>query len=496
MGLDFASVFSLWHILFNVAGVAIGIIFGALPGLTATMGVALFLPFTFGMDPVAAFALLLGIYCGGIYGGSVTAILIRTPGTPAAAATVLDGYPLAQQGHAFAALSGATIASFIGGLFSCLALILLAPQLAKVALSFGPPEYFAVGLFGLSIVSSISGEHILKGALTGLFGLMLATIGIDPIEGSPRFTIGTVTLMGGVDFVSSLIGLFAISEVLSKVETIFSEAKLEGLGHVRGKIISAKVLIANTVNLLRSSAIGTVIGIIPATGSGMASWLSYNEAKRASREPEKFGKGSYEGMMASEAANNAVTGGALVPLLTLGIPGDVVTAIMLGALMLQGLTPGPQLFSNYPGVVSGIYAMMILSNVFMLILGLIGINAFVRVLKIPTRILMPCVLALTFIGAFAINNSVFDMRVATLMGLIGYVFTKTGFPVPPMLLGIILGPIIETNFRRSLIMSHGDPVIFTRPICLAFILISCVAFCWPCIRDWRAARKTAASHRG
>lgn len=489
MGLDLASVFTLWHILLNATGVAIGIVFGALPGLTATMGVALFLPFTFGMEPVAAFALLLGIYCGGIYGGSITAILIRTPGTPAAAATVLDGYPLAQQGHAFAALSGATIASFIGGIFSCLALVLLAPQLAKVALSFGPPEYFAIGLFGLSIVSSISGEHILKGVLAGLIGLMLSTIGIDPIEGSPRFTLGTITLMGGIDFVSSLIGLFAISEVLSKIETIFTDKGLGELGNVRGKIISAKILIANTMNLFRSSVIGTIIGIIPATGSGMASWLSYNEAKRASREPEKFGKGSYEGVIAAETANNAVTGGALIPLLTLGIPGDVVTAIMLGALMLQGLTPGPQLFSEHPDVVFGIYAMMILANVFMLVLGLIGINGFVKVLKIPQKVLMPCVLVLTFIGAFAINNSVFDMCAATVMGLLGYVFTKTGFPVPPILLGIILGPIIEANFRRSLIMSHGDPIIFTRPICLVFILISCAAFCWPIFRDWRTERK-------
>ncbi len=495
MGLDLASVFSVWNILLNVLGVAIGIVFGALPGLTATMGVALFLPFTFGMQPVSAFALLLGIYCGGIYGGSVTAILIRTPGTPAAAATVLDGYPLAQQGHAFAALSGATIASFVGGVFSCLALMLLAPQLAKVALSFGPPEYFAVGLFGLSIVSSIAGDQILKGVLSGLFGLVIASIGIDPIEGSPRFTFGSITLMGGVDFVSSLIGLFAISEVLSKVETIFTEKKLDGLGRMGGSIIGAKVLVANTVNMIRSSIIGTIVGIIPATGSGMASWLSYNEAKRASKEPKKFGHGSYEGLIASETANNAVTGGALVPLLTLGIPGDVVTAIMLGALMLQGLTPGPQLFSNHPDVVFGIYAMMILANVFMLILGLIGINAFVKVLKIPTGILMPCVLALTYIGAFAINNSVFDMRVATLMGLVGYVFTKANFPVPPILLGIILGPIIETNFRRSLIMSHGDLTIFTRPICLVFIIISCVAFFWPCIRERLAARKAAAADR-
>lgn len=490
MALDLASVFSIGHILFNLAGVAIGIIFGALPGLTATMGVALFLPFTFGMDPISAFALLLGIYVGGIYGGSITAILIRTPGTPSAAATVLDGYPLAQRGEAFAALSGATIASFIGGMFSCFALILLAPQLARVALQFGPPEYFAVGLFGLSIVSSISGSSVLKGVLAAMFGLMLATVGMDPVTGSTRYTFGNVTLMGGIDFVSALIGLFAISEVLSKVETIFTDGKMEGLRNVHGKIISAKLLFSNTVNLLRSSVIGTIIGIIPATGSGMASWLSYNEAKRGSKEPELFGNGSYEGLLAAESSNNAVTGGALVPLLTLGIPGDVVTAILMGALMLQGLTPGPQLFAEHGDVVSGIYAMLILANIFMLILGLIGINAFVRVLKVPTNILMPCVLGLTFVGAFAINNSIFDMRVAVFMGLVGFVFTKTGFPVPPILLGIILGPIIESNFRRAITISKGDMDIFLRPISLTFILLSVAAFCWPIFRDWNATRKT------
>ncbi len=491
---DLAVIFSPAHILFNLMGVAIGIVFGALPGLTATMGVAIFLPFTFGMEAVTAFALLLGIYVGGIYGGSITAILIRTPGTPASAATVLDGYPLAQQGQAFAALSAATIASFVGGILSCVVLILLSPVLANFALQFGPPEYFAVGLFGLSIVSSLSADNMLKGVLAAMFGLMLSTIGMDPITGTTRFTFGNVNMMGGVDFVSSLIGLFAISEVLSKLESGKALA-LEGLKHVGGKLMSLKIFAANAVNMIRSSVIGTIIGIIPATGSGMASWLSYNEAKRFSREPEKFGKGSYEGVIASEAANNAVTGGALVPLLTLGIPGDVVTAILMGSLMLQGLTPGPTLFTEHGDVITGIYAMMILANVFMVVLGLAGINVFVKVLRIPVSVLMPCVLGLTFVGAFAINSSVFDMKVAVLMGIIGYLFTRTGFPVPPILLGIILGPIVEANFRRAVTISQGSLSIFLRPISLAFILISVAAFCWPIFRAWMDRRKAAAASR-
>ncbi len=489
-GLDLAAIFSLNHIVFNMLGVAIGIIFGAVPGLTSTMGVALFIPFTFGMEAVSAFALLLGIYCGSVYGGAITAVLIRTPGTAASAATVLDGYPLAMKGEAFAALSGATIGSAFGGLFSCLALILFAPQLARIALEFGPPEYFAVGLFGLSIVSSVSGNNILKGVLAAMLGLMCATIGMDPITGEARFTFGTLKLMAGVDLVSALIGLFAISEVLSKLETLYHAAL--AVENVRGKIIGVKILLANTVNLIRSSAIGTVIGVIPATGSATAAWLSYNEARRASGEAHLFGKGSYEGLLASETANNAVTGGALVPLLTLGIPGDVITAILLGALMIQGLTPGPMLFTEHASVVHGIYGMMVLSQIFMLLLGLLFIKAFVRVLKVPQRILMPFVLVLCFVGAYTINSSVFDMQVAVVMGLVGYAFTKTGFPLPPVLLGLILGPIIESNFRRSLGISQGSLSIFlSRPLCACFILVAFCAFCWPLIRNMVDARNAS-----
>lgn len=487
---DLVSIFSVSNILFNALGVAIGIVFGAIPGLTATMGVALFLPFTFGMDPVASFALLLGIYVGGIYGGSITAVLIRTPGTPSSAATVLDGYPLSEQGKAFEALSMATIASFLGGLFSCIVLILLAPQLAKVALSFGPAEYFSVGLFGLSIVATLSSGNMLKGFLAALTGLLIATIGMDPVTGTVRFTFDYVSLTGGVDFVSALIGMFAVSEVFLKLEKIYNEEGLPGLNKVKGKIVSFKILVANTLNFLRSSIIGTIIGIIPATGSGVASWLAYNEAKRSSKTPELFGKGAYAGVAASEAANNAVTGGALVPLLTLGIPGDVVTAVMLGALMIQGLTPGPLLFKDNADVVTGIYAMLLLANVFMVLMGLLGINVFVKILKVPPSVLMPVVLMLCFIGSYAINNRMSDVALALLMGIIGYIFNKVDIPVPPMLLGIILAPIIEANLRRALIISQFDWMTFvTRPISLLFILISVFSFFWPFIRHQMQKRR-------
>lgn len=483
-------MFTLASVLFCFIGTCIGIIFGAIPGLTTTMAIALFLPFTFGMEAIPAFGLLLGLYCGGVYGGSITAILINTPGTPAAAATALDGYPLARQGKALEALSLATLASFIGGIFSCIVLILVAPQLAKVALSFGPPEYFAISFFGLSMVATLAADNIVKGIIAACFGLFIATIGIDPIAGSLRFTFGTIHLIAGIDLICALIGLFAISEVFSKLETIYRD---KGLGHmeqIKGKFVTLKILKANAFNFLRSSIIGTVIGIIPATGVGMANWVSYNEAKRATRHPELFGKGSYEGVAASETANNAVTGGAMVPLLTLGVPGDTMTAILLGALMIQGLAPGPKLFIDSPEVVTGIYGMLALANFFMLAVGLGLINLFVKIIKVPAKVLMPLVLIMCFVGSYAIQNSLFDVYVTLVFGVIGYLLIKAKFPIPPILLGIILGPLIESNFRRSITMSRGDmSIFFTRPISAVFIGIALIAMVAPVLREKLTAKK-------
>ncbi|MDP3388296.1 MAG: tripartite tricarboxylate transporter permease [Eubacteriales bacterium] len=483
-------MFTLASVLFCFIGTCIGIIFGAIPGLTTTMAIALFLPFTFGMEAIPAFALLLGLYCGGVYGGSITAILINTPGTPAAAATALDGYPLARQGKALEALSLATLASFIGGMFSCIVLILVAPQLAKVALSFGPPEYFAISFFGLSMVATLAADNIVKGVIAACFGLFIAMIGIDPIGGSLRFTFGTIHLIAGIDLICALIGLFAISEVFSKLETIYRD---KGLGHmeqIKGKFVTLKILKANAFNFLRSSIIGTIIGIIPATGVGMANWVSYNEAKRATRHPELFGKGSYEGVAASEAANNAVTGGAMVPLLTLGVPGDTMTAILLGALMIQGLAPGPKLFIDHPEVVTGIYGMLALANFFMLAVGLGLINLFVKIIKVPAKVLMPLVLIMCFVGSYAIQNSLFDVYVTLIFGIIGYLLVKAKFPIPPILLGIILGPLIESNFRRSITMSRGDmSIFFTRPISAVFIGIALIAMVAPILREKLTAKK-------
>jgi len=479
--MDIANIFSLTNIVINFFGVVIGIIFGAIPGINTTMTVALFLPFTFGMAPITAFGFLLGMYVGGTYGGSITAILIKTPGTPAAVATVFDGYPMAQQGRAAEALSIAGIASFIGGIFSCAILIILAPRLARVALLFGPAEYFAVGVFGLSIVASLSTDNFIKGIIAAGFGLLIATVGMDPITGALRLTFGNRSMMGGVEFVSALIGLFAISEVFCKLETIFKDKAIENIASVSSRMVSLKTLKENTVNFIRSCFIGVTVGIIPATGAATAALISYNEAKRASKNKELFGNGSAEGIIAAETANNAVTGGALVPLLTLGIPGDVITAVILGAFLIQGLSPGPNLFVQHGHVVRGIYALLILSNIFMLAIAIVGLRVFEKVIKIPTNILMPLVLVVCLTGAYVTNLSYFNMKVALVLGVIGYIFNKAKFPVAPVLLGIILEPIVESNFRRALTISHGSYDIFLRPICFVFLLISLLAFLFPII---------------
>lgn len=462
-------------ILANLLGVAIGIIFGALPGLTATMGLALIVPLTFGIPPVVAFSALLGVYVGAVYAGSITATLIGTPGTAAAAATLMEGPALARKGESKKALTMTTVASFIGGIFSCVVLILVAPQLAKVALSFGPPEYFALALFGVSIVAGISGDSLLKGVIAGLIGLFVATIGMDPITGTNRYTFGIPELLNGIDVVPALVGLFAISEVLTRLEnkgkSVAKSIKDSSIG------LKFEEISRNWFNLLRSSAIGTFIGIIPATGSGVAAFVAYNELKRTSKEKEKFGKGNIDGLAATESSNSAVTGGALVPLLTLGIPGDVITAVLLGALMIQGYSPGPTLFTDNVDFIYGIFTALILANIFMLVLGLGASRIFPKLLKIPEEILMPIIVVLCVLGAYSISNSPFDVLIMLVFGLLGYTMLKVGLPLAPMLLAMILAPIVETNFRRAMIISENDySIFFTRPVSLVILVITLLVF--------------------
>lgn len=465
------NAFALEAIIANALGSLLGIIFGTLPGLTATMGIALLIPMTFGLSPIVAFSAMLGVYCGGVYAGSITAILVATPGTATAAATLLEGPKLTQKGLAGKAISLTTIGSFIGGILSCITLSLIAPQLAKMALSFGPPEYFALGIFGLSVVSGISNGNILKGIIAAAAGLFIASIGQDPITGVVRIPFECADLIAGIAFVPALIGLFAVYQVMIKLEDKHSSENFRDIK--TSGFISLKELAQNTWNFIRSSVIGIFIGIVPAAGGGIAAFIAYSKAKQSSKTPEKFGTGHLEGLAATETANNASTGGALIPTLTLGIPGDMVTAVIIGGLMVQGLTPGPLLFRDHPDTVYGLFFAFFLANIFMLAWGLALTKVFTKIIEIPSNILMPTIIMMCVVGAFSIGNNPFDVLTMFAFGLLGYIMIKLEYPLAPMLLALILSPMVESNFRRAMIMSQGEFSIFiTRPICAAVLLLA------------------------
>ena len=474
-------------LLANLLGVALGIVFGALPGLTAVMGVALLIPLTFGLPPVVAFSSLLGMYCGAIYAGSITAILVSTPGTAAAAATMLEGPRLTARGESLRALEMTTVASFVGGVFSCFILAGVAPQLARFALNFSAPEYFALGIFGLTIVATLSEGALLKGCIAACLGLLIAMVGMDPLTGNLRLTFDSANLINGVSLIPALVGLYALSQVFLTCEDVFRGKRLSAV-NISRKGISLAEIWANRSALLRGSLRGTFIGSVPATGSGTASFAAYSEAKRNSRHPEAFGNGAIEGLAATESANNAVTGGALIPLLTLGIPGDVVTAVILGALMIQGMTPGPLLFQEQGALVYSIFISLLLANVFMLVLGMASVRVFSKIVSIPGGILMPLVTTLCVVGGYALNNSNFDLGVMAVFGILGWIMTKASIPLAPLLLAMILSGIIETNFRRALSISDNDYTVFlTRPVCAVFLCISLFILFNLLRKEWKKA---------
>ena len=467
-----------------------GIIIGALPGLTATMGVALLIPVTFGMEPVTGLNMLIGIYIGGIYGGCVSSILLRTPGTPASAATVLDGYPMAQKGEAGRALGMATIASTIGGLFAAVVLATLAPQLAKIALEFGAPEYFALALFGLTIIASLSGD-LLKGAISGLLGILISCVGADPISGVLRYTFGISGFASGFAFTPALIGLFALSEVFVQMERM-------GLTEERVTAVSGRWPTLGDVReslsaLIRGSVIGTFIGIVPGTGSGTAAWISYSEARRTSKTPEKFGTGYAPGVAATESANNAVCAAALIPLLALGVPGDVVTAVLMGGLMIQGLVPGPMLFETNPDVVVGIFGGTFIATFFMFAFGMALIPVFSRILMIPRHMLAILIVIFCFIGSFAINLNPVDLYTMIGFGVLGWGMQKYGFSQAALCIALILGPMAESNLRRGLLQTEDNLLDFASgPITQLFLVLTVLSLAWPFFKNWQQKRKAAA----
>ena len=461
--------------LYMAMGTIAGICIGALPGLTATMGVALLLPMTFGMDASQGILMLLGIYCGAIYGGSISAILLHTPGTPASAATALDGYKLAQNGEAGRALGVSTLSSFLGGTVSALCLCLISPQLAKLALKFSSAEFFLLAVFGLCIIGNISGSNIEKGLICGCLGVLVATIGIDSVTSYIRFTPqNNYNLMGGISYIPIMIGLFAMSQAFEGVEDIFSAEKSQ---------IKIKNILPKKEDLKRvftiapiTGLIGTFIGIIPGAGADIGSFVGYNVARAISKEPEKLGKGCIDGIIGPEGGNNGVSGGAMIPMLTLGVPGDAVTAIMIGALTIQGLTPGPMLFQQEKVLVYTIFIGMFVANLLMCIFGFAGIRAFTKVLSVPKVILTPAIFALCVVGSYAMNNNIFDVYVMLIAGIVGYFLNKAKVPTSPAILGLILGPMAEKNFRTALLKSGGDPVVFfNSAICWFFIALIIIA---------------------
>lgn len=463
-------------------GVASGMCIGCLPGLTATMGVALVLPLTFGMDAANSILLLIGVYVGAIYGGSISAILLNTPGTPASAATALDGYKMASKGEAGRALGISTSSSFIGGLISCVYLILISPVLARFALRFSSPEFFMLAVFGLCIISSISGKSMAKGLLCGAFGILIATIGIDKITGTMRFTFDNMYLFSGVNYIPVMIGLFAMSQGFVSVEEMFDTQVVNNdVKKVFPKREDWKLIVKNGLGF---GTLGTFVGCIPGAGADIAAFIAYGQAKNFSKHPEEFGTGSPEGIAAPEAANNGVTGGALIPMLTLGVPGDAVAAIMIGALTIQGLQPGPLLFQNNGPMVYALFIGFFIANICMFVIGLNSVKMFTKVLSIPKSILVPIIFLLCFVGSYALQNSIFDVIVMLTFGIIGYFLQKFEISSSPAVLGLILGPMAESHFRRSLLMSNGDVSCFVSTgITKFFLVLIIISLLLPIVRN-------------
>lgn len=492
-------LFTLENILWINIGVFVGSVFAAIPGLSVILCVILFLPVTYTMTAIPGMMFLLGIYCAGGYGGSVSAILINTPGTPHAAATMLDGHPLSRQGRTKAALKIALYASTFGGVFSALMLLFLGPQVAKIAAQLGTAEYFMVCVFGLTIIAGVSGKSIIRGLVSACLGLLISCVGTDPMTSYDRFTFGIPRLYLGLDLAVCLIGLFALVEILAKAEKKLGELRLDTAKmHDDGKITRQefKRMIRP---VLMSSLIGVMVGIVPGTGASEASWFSYNTAKNLSKHPEEFGKGSVEGIASAESANNAVTGATLIPLLTLGIPGDGTVAIMLSALMINGLNPGLSLFTTDGDIMYAIMLGLILVNIFMLIQGKFLTTLFAKVVSIPQEILTPIIVIFCFAGAYSVNENYFDVAVALVFGALAWVLRKLDLPPVPILLGLVLGRMTETNFRRALLISNGDASIFLQSIyCkifLALIIIAVAAIVRGKLKEQKAAKIAAAAQK-
>lgn len=472
--MGFSVAMTLQNLLFATIGCVLGTLIGVLPGLGPAAGTALLIPITFRLEPTAAIIMLAAIYYGAMYGGTITSVLINVPGEAASVVTCLDGYEMAKQGRAGAALGIAAIGSFIGGSVATFGLVLLALPLARFALKFGPPEYFALLLVGLSLVMGLAGKSLVRALMMGILGLLFSLVGVDPVEGAPRFTFGIAPLMDGVRFVPVVMGFFGIGEILLNAEKSLAGV-MAGGGKVTSFIPRRDEWRISVTSILRGTGLGFFLGLIPGTNSAVASFMSYAIEKKVSKHPEKFGTGVIEGVAAPETANNAYANAALIPLFTLGLPGSPTIAILMGALIMNGLTPGPLLFQQHATFVWAVIASLYIGNVILLILNLPLVGWWAKLLKIPYNILVVFILIFCIIGAYSLNNSMFDVGVMILCGLLGYVFKKLEFPLAPAILTLILGPLVERSLRESLSLSQGDySIFFTRPISLVFLVITAI----------------------
>ncbi|OZU88161.1 transporter [Virgibacillus indicus] len=481
----FQVAFSLEGVLFVLIGVFVGTFIGMLPGLGPISAIAVMIPITFGMDPAPALVMMAGVYYGAIFGGSTSSILLNAPGVSGAVATAFDGYPMAQQGKAGKALAIAAICSFFGGTVSVLLLMLLAPALSSVAIAFGPPAYFALMLMGLTAISSLSEGSTIKALLSAVAGFMVATIGIDAQTGTQRFTFGNVNLLEGLDFLVIALGLFALAEVCTLIinRKDLSQENTHKIGSMK---LSKEDINEMKGPATRQSLLGFIIGVLPGAGATIASFIAYISEKKIAKNPEEFGKGSVRGLAAPEAANNAATSGAFVPLLSLGIPGSGTTAVMLGAFLVLGVQPGPLLMTDRPEIFWGVIASMYIGNVFLLILNLPLIPYFAKILKIPRPLLISLVIMFSIIGVYAISFNTFDLYMLLLFGVVGFLMRIFSFPAPPFILAFILGGMMEQAFRQSLTISNGSLMIFVQdPIALSLLIVSLLSFVFPLVRQLR-----------
>ena len=479
------------NIWYTFLGVFMGTIIGVLPGIGPAAGIGLLIPITFGMDPTSALIMMAGIYYGAMYGGSTPSILINTPGEAASVMTCIDGYQMAKNGRAGAALAVSAIGSFIAGTVGVLALTLLSLPLAAFALKFGPAEYFCLMIFAMAAVSSLTGKSVAKGILSTLLGLMIATIGIDLQSGQPRYTMGVPELQDGVGFIVAVVGLFAIGEVFSSTEE-YLKGKIQFI-RIKGKLwLTREEWRRSVMPIVRGSIIGFVKGVLPGAGATISTIMSYTIEKRISKHPEEFGHGAIEGVAGPEAANNAATCGAMVPLLTLGVPGSGATAVLMGAFIMYGIQPGPLLFEKRPDLVWGLVDSMYLGNVMCLILNLPLIGIFVRILYIPIGVLLPLILAICAIGVYSINGNTLEMFMALGFGIMGYVFRKIDIPLAPLILALVLGGIMEQSFRQAMTISGADPIVFVKStICVVLLVAAVVLLLAPMlfakVRELRSA---------